>query len=84
MATQDSLVQQGVELMLYGMGTVFVFLVLLIIVTSLMSSLLQRFVKPDAVAVTAPTTVGGTADGNDEQLIAVISAAVHRYRSRHK
>lgn len=79
---QDSLIQQGVELMLFGMGTVFVFLALLIVCTTVMSSLVQRFfpVKPLAV-MPATKQHAGT---NDDQLIAVISAAIHKYRSRHK
>ncbi len=81
---QSNLMQQGVELMLYGMGTVFVFLVLLIVVTSIMSSLLGRFVKPEPVAV-APKAAGNTAAGStDDHLVAVISAAIHKYRSRRK
>ena len=75
--------QQGVELMLYGMGTVFTFLALLIIATTLMSSLLQRFVKPEPVPAQSPVKVSEAA-GNDDQLVAVISAAIHKYRSRNK
>jgi oxaloacetate decarboxylase gamma subunit len=43
---QNQLIQQGVELMLFGIGTVLTFLVLLIIATTTMSALLQRFAKP--------------------------------------
>ena len=75
---QDNFMQQGIELMLYGMGTVFTFLVLLIIATTLMSALLQRFAKPVSNAA-ADKAVAGT---NDDRLVAVISAAIHQYRSR--
>lgn len=75
--------QQGVELMLYGMGTVFTFLALLIIATTVMSFLLQRFAKPEPKAVPSPVKAQEAA-GNDDQLVAVISAAIHKYRSRHK
>ena len=74
---------QGVELMVYGMGTVFVFLFLLIIMTSLMSTLVQRFIKPDTTATVATAGTMPTA-ATDDQRIAVISAAIHKYRSRHK
>ena len=84
MEMQGNLVQQGVELMLYGMGTVFTFLVLLIIATSLMSFLLQRFVKPGPTAVAPAQANNNKTSGDDEQLIAVISAAIHKYRSRRK
>ncbi|MCG8393032.1 MAG: OadG family protein [Pseudomonadales bacterium] len=39
----NALMTQGLELMLIGMGVVFVFLVLLVGVTTLMSALVQRF-----------------------------------------
>ena len=80
---QDNLMQQGVELMLYGMGTVFTFLALLIIATTAMSAFLQRFVKPEPLTVQAPVKVSEAA-GNDDQLLAIISVAIHKYRSRNK
>ncbi|ARN76394.1 oxaloacetate decarboxylase gamma chain [Oceanicoccus sagamiensis] len=79
---QDLLLQQGVELMLYGMGTVFTFLVLLIVATTLMSAVLQRFVTPEPAPAVATKPVAPAA--NDEQLVAVISAAIHKYRSKNK
>ena len=78
---QNELIQQGVELMLFGMGTVLTFLVLLIIATTTMSYLLQRFAKPEPIASAAPAP---KPPNNDEHLIAVISAAIHKYRARHK
>lgn len=79
---QESLMQQGVELMLYGMGTVFVFLTLLVILTSTMSVLLGRFVKPEPAVASPTVRPAGATD--DKQLIAAISAAIHKHRSRHK
>ena len=40
---QGSIVNQGVELMLFGMGTVLVFLTLLVFAIALMSWVLQRY-----------------------------------------
>ena len=73
-----NIISQGLELMLFGMGTVLVFLTLLVIVTSVMSALLNRF---------APATEPGDADATlppaaDATLLAVISAAIHKHRSR--
>ena len=79
---QETLMQQGAELMLYGMGTVFVFLTLLVFLTSAMSALLGRFAKPEP-AVIAPAAKPAVAT-DDKQLIAAISAAIHKHRSRHK
>ena len=78
---QSSLVQQGVELMLFGMGTVFAFLACLVLVTALMSALIQRMTP---LKETLPVVSPQEPAQNDEQLMAVISAAVHKYRSRHK
>ncbi len=79
---QDNLFQQGVELMVYGMGTVFTFLALLIVATTLMSYFVRRFVQLQLAAQPADTNPEQSAD-NDKQLIAVITAAIHKHRSRH-
>ena len=79
---QDNLMQQGVELMLFGMGTVFLFLAVLIVATTLMSFLIQRFFPAKPLLV--PAAVNSGAATNDDQLIAVIGAAIHKFRSRHK
>jgi oxaloacetate decarboxylase gamma subunit len=44
---QDTLIDQGLNLMLFGMGTVFVFLTILVFATTLMSKLVNRF-APEA------------------------------------
>ncbi|WP_458524790.1 OadG family protein [Onishia taeanensis] len=76
---QDSLMQEGLMLMAFGMGFVFVFLTVLVIATTGMSKLAARFTpvpaKPDA-APRAPAA-------QDDDLMVVISTAVHRYRQRH-
>ena len=56
-------------------------LVALVLVTAMMSALLQRFAP---VKETRPALSPTEPAQQDEQLIAVISAAVHKYRSRHK
>jgi oxaloacetate decarboxylase gamma subunit len=78
----SELVSSGLELMAFGMGTVFSFLVLLIFATSLMSKIVNKFapepvVVPQAV-VTAPT------QGVDPQLLNVLAAAVKEHRARQK
>ncbi|MCB1867238.1 MAG: OadG family protein [Gammaproteobacteria bacterium] len=73
-----SLLLEGVELMLLGMGSVFVFLAALVIVLKGMSRLAQAL-APEEIAA----GVASKAD-EDVELLAVISAAIARYRSRHK
>lgn len=79
------LLQDGLALMALGMGFVFVFLTVLVISVTLMSTLIRRFqpvsVAPSSVKTTSPATA---ADDQDNETIAVISAAVHRYRMRQR
>lgn len=83
---QDDLLQQGVELMIYGMTTVFVFLAVLVMVTMLMSTIVQRFLPaPAALPEASKRKKAATAVATDDkQLLAVITAAVHQHRSRQK
>ncbi len=80
---QADLMTQGLELMLYGMGTVVVFLSALVVATSAMSVLIERFF-PEApaqpLASARPRQSAPTAD--DSELVAVISAAIQRHRRR--
>ena len=68
---QSGLLEQGLTLMLVGMGTVFVFLTLLVAATSLMSALTARLSPPPAAE--SPVS--------DEE-VAAISAAINRHRQR--
>lgn len=78
---QQTLMQQGVELMLFGMGTVFIFLTLLVLLTTVMSSLIQRFVKPELPV--EPARVAAAPGGQpDSQLLAVITEAIKQHRAR--
>ncbi|MDN3521417.1 OadG family protein [Halomonas ramblicola] len=75
------LLEEGLALMALGMGFVFVFLTVLVIVTTLMSKTLGRFFPEPA----APPRGRGPAPGRgDDDVMAAISAAVHRYRRRHR
>lgn len=82
---QDTqLLQEGLSLMALGMGFVFVFLTLLVAITTLMSKAIGRFF-PEPVAPQTPTPgrAGASARQDDDVMVA-ISAAVHRYRRRHR
>lgn len=67
----------GLNLMLYGMGTVFVFLALLVVCTNVMSALVLRF-YPEAPVEVAPPVKSQKAQ--DSRMIAVIEAAVAEHR----
>lgn len=79
----DTLVSQGIELAMYGMGTVFLFLSLLVVATRLMSSFILRY-YPDAKPAAATPGLPGAAPDPDPRLLAVISAAIQQHRSRTK
>jgi oxaloacetate decarboxylase gamma subunit len=85
-AVDDELFQQGVQLMIYGMGTVFVFLAVLVLVTVSMSYIVNRFF-PDVTPAAEPKTQTpqqASTGPDDSTLLAVISAAIHQYRSNQK
>ncbi|MCH9696019.1 MAG: OadG family protein [Gammaproteobacteria bacterium] len=65
---EATLLEQGITLMLVGMGTVFVFLTVLVVGMTLMSTAAMRLAP-------APDTAGVT----DEE-IAAISAAITQHR----
>ena len=79
---------EGINLMVIGMGAVFTFLTLLVFTTTIMSKLVNKYAPPapaptaqPSVAVVSPNQPNQVSDG---QLLAVITAAIHRHRSRHK
>jgi len=64
-------IRTGLELLLFGMGTVFSFLALLVGICLGMSRLVRRLLPPEQ-----PTT--------DLLFLAAATAAVRRYRARHR
>lgn len=79
MAVSD-LVLQGVNLMLLGMGIVFAFLAVLVVTLNIMSRLASLLYVPEVYETATPTS--SAADTEDTELIAVISAAINRFRSK--
>lgn len=88
----SSLMEEGINLMLFGMGFVFVFLTLLVIVTSIMSRIITKIEKnvgemPED-GVPSPATFIPNHEhvdhphSDDKTIVAVLSAAVRKYRSR--
>ena len=72
----------GLELMVLGMGMVFVFLAMLIVVMQGMSALAARLHTEPPRQPVQPAPIPVTGGGvTDPRLIAAISAAVRRYRA---
>lgn len=73
----SELLANGLEITLIGMGVVFVLLTLLVFVVAGMSKL-AHFLEG------APEPAQSPAAAGDERLTAVITAAIHAYRARHR
>ena len=83
--TSSELVMEGVELMFMGMGTVFVFLVMLVGLINLMSFIINRFFPDAAPVAAAPKRVAAAiAPPVDPEMLAAIEAAVSQHRARHR
>ncbi len=74
---EKDLISQGLELTLFGMGTVVVFLTLLVFVTSGMSALVAKYFPAPPTPPAARAAADPVADAT---LLAVISAALHQHR----
>lgn len=82
--TASELLLEGVELMLFGMGFVFVFLVLLVGVVSLMSRLIATFAPPVAAsAASSPlSSAKSSSHEPDAETLAAIQSAIAQHRAR--
>jgi len=71
---EEVLLEQGINLMILGMGTVFVFLTALVLATMLMSTVLVRLYGEDEPAVQHAEV--------SEEVVAAVSATLRHHRSR--
>lgn len=83
---ENDIFMQGVELMIFGVSAVAIFLTLLVMVTSLTSRFMSRFFPeqeeaPVAANTASPAALPATRPGQDE-LVAVITAAIHQHRKQ--
>jgi oxaloacetate decarboxylase gamma subunit len=76
-----TLISQGFDLMLFGMGTVFGFLTLLVGVTHLMSLSVNRIVSPAAGGVEMNKSAAA-AVSMDPELVSAIQLAIDKHRGR--
>lgn len=80
----SSLIDQGFNLMLFGMGTVFIFLTVLIFATSSMSKIITRYF-PEKVVVAKPQKRKSMPQGATSMAPAtlkIIQAAIEQHRNR--
>jgi oxaloacetate decarboxylase gamma subunit len=74
---ETNLVVEGIKFMGLGMGAVFLFLGIMILVMSIMSSLINKYfpeVKPNAHAAAVKT------NGDNKKIIAAVTAAIKHHR----
>lgn len=78
---QQTIMSQGFDLMLFGMGTVCIFLTLLVILTRVMSWFVNRyFPEPEPLIPVAPKPVSSTQV--DPKVLGVIQDAIHQHRAK--
>ena len=72
----ENLVFEGFKFMALGMGTVFSFLIIMIVAMNLQSYIIHKFF-PEPM----PTIPGSTKKNNDKAKIAAISAAIQHHKN---
>jgi len=72
------LVAEGVKFMIIGMGTVFLFLIIMIIVLKFQAHIIGKYF-PEKVAPVASSS----SQVDDRGLVAAISAAIQMYKKRN-
>ena len=88
---QSTLFEQALDLLVFGMGTVFIFLAILVVAINLMSRFVSTFF-PEAIAVEPmhqPKSTNDKASAAinstevDSTTLAAIQAAIHQHREKH-
>ncbi|MCW8889686.1 MAG: OadG family protein [Sedimenticola sp.] len=78
----SNLLTEGVNLMFLGMGSVFVFLTVLVLAMSAVAYLVRTLFKDDSREIVSPQLVIPQTETEGGELIAVIAAAINRYRAK--
>jgi len=73
------MIEQGFTLMFYGISSVFLFLTLLVLTTTIMSKIVRRF-APTPVA--NPQAQNISTNAVDDKTLAVIRAAITQHRNK--
>jgi oxaloacetate decarboxylase gamma subunit len=81
----SDLMSQAVDLMIAGMGFVFVFLIILVFATTFMSKIINRFTAPEpATPARTPRAKPSAPASVDPDTAEAIKKAIAQYRARHK
>jgi len=78
---QSTLIDQGLSLTLFGVGTVFTFLTMMVFATSLMSRLVTKYApKTDDTAL--PESASANVASVDTKTLTIIKKAIAAHRQR--
>lgn len=80
-----SLISNGADLLIFGMGTVFAFLTVLVFTTTLMSYVVQKFFSEpvkEPVQGKNPIKTGGSMSNVHPRTLAIIQDAIHQHRAK--
>lgn len=80
--TPSQLLLEGVELMLFGLGFVFLFLIMLVGAIRVMSRLIELFAPHTPVPVAAPSSAKPAIQQPDADVLAAIQSAINQHRAR--
>lgn len=83
-ASESTLLEQGLDMMLYGMGSVFVFLFTLVVAIRLMSSLIAKFFPEPLISADQGASAVASIDSltTDPLTTKIIQAAIDQHRGR--
>lgn len=79
---QATLLEQALDLLIFGMGTVFVFLALLVIAVNMMSRFIETYFPEAVIEETQVTKRKPGNDAIDQTTLAVIQAAIRQHRDK--
>lgn len=76
---ETNLIMEGIKFMFLGMGTVFVFLIIMIFSVNLMSLIIHKFF-PESETVEETISDAATQQQNNKKIVAAITAAIAHHR----
>ncbi len=79
---QQTIMEQGFDLMIFGMGAVCVFLTLLVFLTRLMSWFVNRYIPEPEQPVPVEPAKAASAVPVDPKVLAIIQGAIHQHRAK--
>lgn len=81
---ESSIIERGLDLMLFGMGTVFIFLTVLIFGTAAMSAVISRWFPEKVIEAAAPKKRASTSPSMAiaPATLSILQAAVDKHRNR--